>query len=393
MKTVAMAILRYFLEFVYCFIKFFASTKDKITYISRQSDTPGIDFSMLSDMIKEKYPQYDQRMLCRMIPKSKSGMIKYAFHIFTQMWHIASSKVVILDTYCIPISLLHHKKSLVVIQMWHALGAFKKFGLSVAGQAEGTSLDVVKAMRMHKGYDYVLASGDCCVPPFAEAFGTDESKFLPIGLPRMDYLAEDKYVSASRERIYQAYPQLVNGKKTILYVPTFRRSGGVNDYDMEYASNEVKNAVDLSRFNLIIKTHSGSELVMTDSETSENRLFMGMDLIAVSDYIISDYSSIVFEAAIPLKPVYLYCYDRDKYITDRGLYLDYDKDIPAIKARDIADIIDSISRDERPSIADISAFADKYVSRRYGSVTKLLAEIVDELARGVYDGRYNYTGE
>lgn len=390
MTVFLIGVMRVLLQFIYFFIKLFNPTKDKITYISRQGNEPGIDFLMLSEEIASSYPQYEQKMLCRMIPKSKSGMIKYAFHIFTQMKHIASSKVVILDTYCIPVSLLKHKQGLEVIQIWHALGAFKKFGLSVAGQSEGSPIAICNAMRMHKGYTYAVASGDCCVPAFAEAFGTDVKKFLPIGLPRMDYLAEEEFISQSKSDIFAAYPELQNGKKTILYVPTFRRANGVNDYTMQDAADRVRDAVDLSKFNLIIKTHSGSELVLTDDIEKENRFFLGMDLITVSDYIISDYSSIIFEAAVTLKPCYLYCYDRAEYISERGLYLDYDKDIPAFKSENIGEIISAIEADERPREEDIAKFRDKYVSRRHGNVTKLFAGIVDELVRGVYDGRYNY---
>lgn len=390
MKVFLIALMRGFLNFLYFFIKLFTPVHDKITYISRQGDEPGIDFRMLYEKLEKDYPQYEQKMLCRMIPKSKGGMVKYAFHILTQMKHIAGSKVVILDTYCIPVSVLKHRKGLEVIQIWHALGAFKKFGLSIVGQDEGSSVEIADAMRMHKGYTYAVASGDCCVPHFAEAFGTDEKKFLPIGLPRMDYLAELQYIEKTKARVYDAYPELLNGKQTILYVPTFRRSNGVNDYTMQEAQDRVRAAADLDRFNLIIKTHSGSELVLTDSTEKEGRLFMGMDLIAVSDYIISDYSSIVFEAAVTLKGTYLYCYDRNDYVNLRGFYLDYDKDIPAIRSTDIGEIMAAIADGKAPDEEEIKAFADKYVSRKHGNVTDLFAVIIDELIRGVYDGRFNY---
>ena len=67
-----------------------------------------------------------------------------------QMYHIATSRVVILDSYCIVISILKHKKKLTIIQMWHAMGAFKKFGYSIIGKSEGTSKKIIDLMRMHK---------------------------------------------------------------------------------------------------------------------------------------------------------------------------------------------------------------------------------------------------
>ena len=55
------------------------------------------------------------------------------------MYHISRSKVVILDTYCYLISNLKHKKDLVVIQIWHAIGICKKAGYAIVGKDEGRS--------------------------------------------------------------------------------------------------------------------------------------------------------------------------------------------------------------------------------------------------------------
>ena len=40
--------------------------KKKITLISRQADTPSLDFKLLKKGIKKAYPDFDVVMLCRM---------------------------------------------------------------------------------------------------------------------------------------------------------------------------------------------------------------------------------------------------------------------------------------------------------------------------------------
>ena len=92
-----------------------------------------------------------------MIPESLPGKIAYCFSIIGDMYYLATSKVAIIDTYSITVSCLKHKKSLKVIQMWHALGALKKFGLQSVGTKEGRDEKISRAMCMHKNYDYVLA--------------------------------------------------------------------------------------------------------------------------------------------------------------------------------------------------------------------------------------------
>ena len=43
------------------------------------------------------------------------------------------------------------------------------------------------------------------------------------------------------------------------------------------------------------------------------------DLIKVSDILISDYSSIVFDYSIMERPIFCYGYDYDDYLVERGL--------------------------------------------------------------------------
>ena len=82
------------LNIIYFFIKLFR-TRNKITLISRQSNKPSVDFKMLESKLSKKY---EVVVLCKMIDNGLKNKIKYFFHIFRQMYHIATSKVVILDT-------------------------------------------------------------------------------------------------------------------------------------------------------------------------------------------------------------------------------------------------------------------------------------------------------
>lgn len=389
MKSLIVNVCKALLALVYAVMKLFPS-KDKIVFLSRQSNSPGVDFLLLEQELKRSYPRYLTVMMCRMIPNGLLGKIGYAFHILRQMYQLATSKVAVLDTYCIPVSLLKHKKSLKVIQIWHAMGCLKRFGLSSTGRAQGRDEELAKAMNMHKNYDCALCSGPECAAPFAEAFGMSQDRMIPIGLPRIDYLTEEQYTSASRGAILAAYPQLDNGMENIVYVPTFRRGEGLGDEYMEAAFDRIRRVVDYSRYNLIIKAHSGEERIFTDS--AENRQdgnrFMGMDFIALADFIVSDYSAIIFEAAVAGKPVVLYCFDWDEYDAGRGFYIDYFNDIPFFKARTEDEVMDAISSGKAVCPEAEQLFSRRFVVRGDYSVTRRLAELCDALAQGEFDGVY-----
>ena len=112
-------------------------TENKIVWLSRQSNEKSEDMSMLSDEISKLSPETKQVFrLCRL--KDESGLsVSYIFFILRDMWEIANAKIAITDTYSIAVSCLNHKDSLKIFQIWHALGAVKKFSLQSAGKAQG----------------------------------------------------------------------------------------------------------------------------------------------------------------------------------------------------------------------------------------------------------------
>ncbi len=384
------------MNFFYLFYKR-KKTEDKIVFISRQSETPSLDFRYLINEIKTNYPQYKVEVLCKMIPSSAGGKIKYAGEMFRQMKALATSKVAVLDGYCILASMLKHKSDLKIIQIWHALGAFKRFGKSILDKEGGNSSKTAAAFKMHNNYDLIAASGDACVPFFAEAFGQPESKFIPIGIPRMDYLTDENEKIRLRGNIFARYPQLENGKKNILYVPTFRD----NEADtkvLREATQELVNRVNYTEYNLIVKHHvvdTNKEEIYIDSRMNEitGEYFTGMDFMAVADFVVTDYSSVLYEALLRDLPLYIYCFDSDKYIDERGFYIDFWRDLPAMYSKNAKGICDFISGGMRCDAEKEQSFKHAYVNKRFKSITAIYGIIMNELAKGCYDGRFNYGAE
>ena len=76
--------------------------------------------------------------------------------MFKQMYHLATSRVVVLDSYCIVASVLKKKKGTTIIQMWHALGSFKKFGKSIIGKDESSvNISVMNKIQVNDGFDKI----------------------------------------------------------------------------------------------------------------------------------------------------------------------------------------------------------------------------------------------
>lgn len=339
-------------------------TQNKVTFISRESNTPSIDFILLSDKLKKDKPYVKQVILTKKISKGILNKFKYALHIFCQMYHIATSKVVVVDTYIIPVSVLKHKKTLKIIQIWHALGAIKKFGYQILGMGEGSSKVLANAMKMHNNYDVITCASLATAKFFSEAFNTSMDKIKVCGMPRVDYILNvDKNVDILKEN-----PDYI-GKKTILYIPTFRKKKPVYIED-------ITSRVDKTKYNLIIKLHPLDKTCIDEKYTAKGN-FSTYDLMKFADYIITDYSATAIEASLLNKPLFLYVYDLDEYNNLRGLNINLVCELKNSTSKNIQDILDKIQKDEY-DYSQLDVFKRKYIETYNINNTESTCKIIEE---------------
>ncbi len=347
------------LKGIYAVMKLSPQEK-KVVILSRESDTPSLDICMLRDKIEELHPDYEVVVLCKLFKASdsKSKKLAYGFHILRQMRELATARIAVLDTYCIPASLLKHRENLLVVQMWHSIGTMKKFGYSILDKPEGSSSKTAKLMHMHEGYDYIFAAGEGYREHLAQGFNYPLEKIIVMPLPRVEALKDKARAEATRRRIYDKYPELNSEKKNIVYVPTFRKG---EDAATLSAIRDLCNSVDYDKYNLVIKAHPLTELSgLDDSRAIIDKDFSSFDMLFASDIVIGDYSCIMYEAAILGKPLYFYDYDYDEYMSTRDIYMDYMAEVPGPVCYDAASLMAAI---EKPSYdyAKLDSFLRKYV--------------------------------
>lgn len=111
------------------------------------------------------------------------------------------------------------------MQLWHACGAFKTFGLTRMGKQGGAP----QTSMNHRNYDLVPVSSDTVRDIYAEAFGISGSKVQALGVPRTDLLFDWDYEEKKREELYGKYP-ILKENRVILFAPTFRGDGNKDAY-------------------------------------------------------------------------------------------------------------------------------------------------------------------
>lgn len=363
----------FLLNVVYFFIKIIP-TKNKITFISRQKNVASKDIEMICEDLQKKDRSLEIVVLCKRLEGNLFDKFKYFLHMFVQMYHISTSKVVVLDSYCICISILKHKKNLKVIQMWHAMGSFKKFGYSILDQKEGSSSKIAKLMGMHKNYNYVFTSSEKCMNNFAEAFNVSLDKMVVMPLPCVDLITNPKYLKQSRKRVLEKYPD-INKKKVILYAPTFRKNKSMKN-DIQ----KLINVVDFDKYNLIIKLHPLSKTVINDERVIFDNDLSTIDMAILSDYVITDYSAVVFEIALLNKPLYFYAFDKETYLDERDFYMDFDKDMPGLISKNPRKIINAIENNDF-DLKKVKKFAYENVAKVYGGYTNNVSNFILKLLK------------
>lgn len=307
--------------------------RQRIVCISRQSDSTPVDFRLIKEYCERRDPSWGVVILAKQL----HNPVTYLFETIRQVYYIATSRAVVLDSYCIVVGLLHDRIRVPVIQIWHSLGNMKRFGYTAFGTDEGHTEATARLMHMHEGYDAIATSSLSFADEFAAAFNATPAKLFEAPLPRVDLLLDKQNRTRQREAILAAYPQL-RGRETIVYCPTFRKQPAANEAE---AAAALIDAVDFDRFNFVYKPHPVSKQIIDDPRVIT---IPGgqLDALFVADAIISDYSTVIYEAGLLGTPVYLYAYDWDTYREKRGLTIDFENDVPALFTDDPGAIMKAI---------------------------------------------------
>jgi CDP-glycerol glycerophosphotransferase (TagB/SpsB family) len=352
--------------------------RHKVTLLTRQSSNAPSDFLLLRDAIVRADPTVKVQMIARMVPPGIIRKFGYALHLLVEMYHASTSRVLVVDGYSIIASATPRSDGLVVVQLWHALGSLKKFGLSIVGQRGGRDPRLARAMRMHAGYDIVIASAERCREPFADAFGVDVSKVVVAPLPRVDRLRDPAHRAKVRKRFDYLYPDLV-GKKVALFAPTFRTEGRMAAVD----PLELTRAMADAGFTMVTKLHPLVP-VPTESGLRTAPGISTQDMLLVSDIFITDYSSAVFEAAVAEVPSYLIAPDLDEYAQRRDFYIAYPDDLGLPMASSLDELVEMV----RDGVADAATMAT--VRREFiASQVDETVTAADHLARVVLGENVN----
>ncbi len=305
------------------------------------------------------------------------------------LYYMATAKVWVFD--CRQPEFLIKRKNCFYIQTWHGT-PLKKLGLDMDDvfmmneeSIEKYQQTFVKNVQV---WDYLISQNPFSTVTFRRAFSFNKN-MLEIGYPRNDILFSknnEEDIALLKRRL-----GLPMDKKIILYAPTFRD----DEFTVENSSYKFspKLSFDMLKaeleedYILIVKYHY---LIMDYIDWFPYQGFVYhfdqshdiAELFLVSDMLVTDYSSVMFDYSILGRPMFFYAYDLERYKNDlRGFYFDYEGEMPGPISMDTGQLIADIRSYDTDAYEErYEKFCDKYNLWDNGTASARVVDLIEELA-------------
>lgn len=274
------------------------------------SRSHGYEFIWLVDDITKAFPEY--------ITKKKNTLWNRAFYLSTsKIW---------IDNYRKPLE-VRKRKGQTYINTWHGNVGFKAIGLWRG--AAFSQIAYLVSKHDSDMIDYMISSSDWTTEAFVKGMVYD-GVFLKYGQAREDVLVDDRY--AIKTKVKELF-DISNDTNIVLYAPTYREKN-------QHTTRKVmEEETSLDKVGVLkqLKAKFGGDWIMfqrlhpqlaaqqQNMDGADNKKIIDVsqyddmyELLAASDAVITDFSSIAFEAGAIKLPVFLYMDDLDEYVGSRG---------------------------------------------------------------------------
>lgn len=352
----------------------------KVIFIELRLPDVSNSFRVLYDELKENY---DFDVHVHLLRNTFVPRKEYIRRCKAMLADAATAKYIFVNEASEVLSCVDMRKETVVTQLWHACGAFKKFGKSTAELIFGPNAEQLKRHPNNKNYTHVTVSSPEIIWAYAEAMDLKGQEHIikPVGTSRTDVFFRPETIENAFAHLYEKFPA-AKGKKIILFAPTFRgrvaRAKTPDCFDIEaFYKAFGEEYVLVTKHHPLVKelpeipAHLKGTFVYDATKTMTIE-----DLLCVSDICISDYSSLVFEYSLFERPMLFYAYDLDNYFDWRGFYYPYDELTPGPVCKTNEEMIDYIQHiEERFDRQKVIDFRNKFMSACDGHATERVMDL------------------
>ena len=271
----------------------------------------------------------------------------------------------------------HKRKGQKYVMLWHGGVALKRIEKDAESQLSYSYLK--KAKIDSKVCDLMVSGCRFQTSLLKEKFWYD-GEILERGIPRNDVFFDKDRHPEMRERICRKYG-ISPDSRIVLYAPTFRRDKSIEPYRINWSRvvPELRKIYGTEKVSVLLRLHpnligkaDASSLINDESVIDVTRYHDMQELLCVSDLLITDYSSSMFDITMLKKPCMLYATDIEKY--NRGYYFDF-AELPFPLARNEEELIGNIRTfDSAAYDESVESFFEKHIGLcEDGNASKAIA--------------------
>ena len=271
----------------------------------------------------------------------------------------------------------HKRKGQKYVMLWHGGVALKRIEKDAEAQLSYSYLK--KAKIDSKVCDLMVSGCRFQTSLLKEKFWYD-GEILEKGIPRNDVFFDKARHPEIRGRICRKYG-ISPDSRIVLYAPTFRRDKSIEPYRINWSRvvPELRKIYGTEKVSILLRLHpnligkaDASSLVNDESVIDVTRYHDMQELLCVSDLLITDYSSSMFDITMLKKPCMLYATDIEKY--NRGYYFDF-AELPFPLARNEEELIGNIRTFDSAAYEEaVESFFEKHIGLcEDGNASKAIA--------------------
>jgi CDP-glycerol glycerophosphotransferase (TagB/SpsB family) len=308
--------------------------RPRVVLATAHADRIAGNLIWIRDGVRERIPGATVVELAHRPGGGWRRLLGAGLHAVRSGWHLATAALFIVDDYYFPMYVITPRAGTRFVQVWHACGAFKKFGYSVLDKGFGADEGYVRSIPIHANYDLCLVSAARFAPFYAEAFRTPIDRFTAaLGIPRTDLFFDAERRVRAEDAVRRRYA-IPDGKRVVLYAPTFRGeritvARDPTELDLAAIHDALgDDHLILLRSHPFVRARLAADpslrgFVIDVSEHPDMN-----ELMLVSDVLVTDYSSAMYEFALLDRPIAFFAPDHAAYERERGFYLDWPDDLP-----------------------------------------------------------------
>lgn len=346
MKTISATVKHGYLKLIHVLSQRKVEKK-KIVFLLSFPTTSGIILERLAPYFKDdlvigytansaSLAQTYQKFGCKIYSLAKKKIFASKIIALTK-----NADVVLCDNYFAFLAGLQFSENTAVLQLWHADGAVKSFGLEAKYALAASSEDKKRYQAVYERFTHYVVGSKKMMTIFKESYQTTTAEFLPFGYLPTDIYFDKKSKQLNKKKFIEKF----GTKKTLLYAPTYRENYETPLLDFETLAAKLGN-----QWQLLAHPHPHDKVLRAKLATYKNVVtdFETLSLQALlqnADCLISDYSSVPFEYALanPKGKLIYYCPDFDQYNETVGLQKDFSEWLPKVLTTDEAELIQLIS--------------------------------------------------